>query len=482
MSSSEVLIQQLVSNAYIKHFGMEPVSVFKLPLSGSSRLYFRLNGEQDSVIGTYSTDPDESLAFIYLSTHFAKKGLPVPEVLYYDKENGVYLQTDLGDITLYSVLENADKETAILWHKKALSMLIQFQTEGAKGLNFNYCFPRHSFDFVSIIWDLNYFKYSFLKPSGIPFHEGRLQNDFEKLSSLAANFTGEYFLYRDFQSRNIMVKDNELFFIDFQGGRKGALAYDPASFIFTARSVFDIDTRLHLLDFYRDQLKKAIGNTSSFDNSFPLYLLVRILQTFGAYGYRGWFERKTAFFDILPKAISNLRELLPFFGYIKDYDELKKVIIGICEFNTNANIVSPENSGVLNVEIRSFSYKKGIPVDDSGNGGGFVFDCRALPNPGKLDEYKKLSGNDKPVIKYLNEQPATDLFLQNVYSVVSQSVERYLSRGFSNLMVSFGCTGGQHRSVFCANSLAAFLKKRYSINVNLSHIEQPIWGGGENKK
>ncbi len=256
----------------------------------------------------------------------------------------------------------------------------------------------------------------------------------------------------------------------------GSLCYDPASFIYSARSPFDIKIKDELLEFYRNELKRNKIDTGLFDKYFSYYLLIRMLQTFGAYGYRGWFERRQAFSDIMPKAVVNLNELLHRFSFLSSFPELNKVVLHISNYKEEKQkkIIPGESS--LTVDILSFSYKAGLPADNSGNGGGFIFDCRALPNPGKIDKYKPVSGKDKPVAEYLAAQSEVTEFNDNVTSLVSQSVEKYISRGFTHLMVSFGCTGGQHRSVYCADNLAKFLKANYPVKINVVHTMKEEWG------
>lgn len=478
MESNISHITERIREEFFKYSGANPSEIIPLPNSASGRLYFRLRTDGGSIIGTYSQDREEARTFVYLSRHFASAGLPVPVILHYSEGSDIYFQSDLGDTTLNRYIQENGAEKTMPVCRKALELLVSFQVKGAKDLDYSYCFPRHAFDVTSVLWDLNYFKYTFLKPSGISFHEERLENDFRNLAAEAVKDDCCYFLYRDFQSRNIMIKGEELYFIDFQGGRKGSLCYDPASFIYSARSPFDIGAKNELLEFYRNELKRNNIDTGLFDKYFSYYLLIRMLQTFGAYGYRGWFERRQAFSDIMPRAVMNLNELLPRFSFLSSFPELNKVALQISNYKEEKQkkIISAESS--LTVDILSFSYKAGLPADNSGNGGGFIFDCRALPNPGKIDMYKPFSGKDKPVADYLAAQPEVREFNDNVTSLVSQSVEKYISRGFTHLMVSFGCTGGQHRSVYCAKILADYLKKNYPVKVDVVHTMKDEWGEG----
>lgn len=475
MENRIILTEKRVEDSFVKFSGLRPDVISPLPRSASDRSYFRITQGDKTYIATHSPDADETRAFIYLSGHFASKNLPVPRVLFYDESQGIYFQSDLGNTSLYDVIENHHDQRLPLC-KKALEHLVDFQVKGAEGLDFSYCFPRHSFDSASVLWDLNYFKYCFLKPARIVFHEGRLEDDFVRLSADLTHSSCNYFLYRDFQSRNIMIHNDEFFFIDFQGGRRGSLCYDPASFIFSARSPFSSQEKEILVSHYREVLIKNKISTDAFDNGFNGYLLLRVLQAFGAYGYRGWFERKPGFSDILPRAIQNLNELMPRFGFVEKYPELKKVTDQISGYS--GMLYKPVKESKLTVRIYSFSYKHQHPSDDSGNGGGFEFDCRALPNPGKYDEYKFLSGRDESVITFLKAQDEVNEFLQNTRHIVTQSVEKYISRGFTHLQVGYGCTGGQHRSVYCAEQLAAFLKKNYPVKVTLCHMREKEWERG----
>jgi hypothetical protein len=378
-------------------------------------------------------------------------------------------------------------------YKKSIAWLPAFQIKASKVLDYSFCYPRAAFDRQSMMWDLNYFKYYFLKLAKIPFDEQALEDDFNSLCDLLLKADGGFFLYRDFQSRNIMVVNGEPWFIDYQGGRKGALQYDVASLLTDGKADIPMSVRTELLQHYLDKLEVVYPvDRDKFMQSFYGFTLIRILQALGAYGFRGYYENKTHFLLSIPFALRNLRYLrandLIGFGL----DTLMSVIdmmVGSPELyikqpmETNAHknninneltndIVADICKKSLTVTIRSFSYKKAIPADPSGNGGGFVFDCRALPNPGRFDEFKQLNGKDQPVIDFLKMEPAVSEFLKNACSLVDQSVKTYIERGFEHLMVSFGCTGGQHRSVYCAEELAKYLKDKYPITIRLHHVEQ----------
>ena len=337
-------------------------------------------------------------------------------------------------------------------------------------MDFSVAYPRSDFDRQSILWDLNYFKYHFLKLTHTSFDEQLLEDDFTILSDFLLQADGRYFLYRDFQSRNIMIKDDKLYYIDYQGGRRGAAQYDVASLLYSAKSDLPEAIRLELLNHYLDVRGLKGEERQRWLGHFWGYVLVRILQALGAYGYRGLFERKDYFLQSIPLALNNLRHLLQNHPLPIPLPEINR----ICRDAAAPENLSTPNfqHSTLTVTVLSFSFKKGLPDDPSGNGGGFIFDCRALPNPGRYPEYKAYTGKDRPVIEFLKKEPAVDLFLDHVKSIVGQSVEKYQERNFSNLQVSFGCTGGQHRSVYCAERLAAWLSQTYTCNVDLRHREQ----------
>jgi aminoglycoside/choline kinase family phosphotransferase len=446
--------------------------------SGSNRQYIRLKGETQSLIGVVGESVAENIAFIELSKHFRQQSLPVPEVVYVSEDKTQYLQQDLGDLSLFDYIKqgretgkfNADERAMLA---KTISMLAKMQFEGAKGLDFSICYPQSEFNKRTVLWDLNYFKYCFLKPSGINFLEDELETDFEAMSAILLQDETNTFLYRDFQSRNVMIFNNEPYFIDYQGGRKGPIFYDVASFLWQAKANFPDDLRNELLTIYLSEIKKYINiDEQTFKQKLKHFVLFRTLQVLGAYGYRGFFEKKAHFIQSVPFAIKNLQELLQ-----QDYPEypylckVLKEMTQLSKFSEQNNLVK---DSPLEVLIYSFSYKKGIPADDSGNGGGYVFDCRYIHNPGRYDEYKKLTGLDKPVIDFLEKDGEISQFLEQVYALADSHVARYIERGFSHLMFSFGCTGGQHRSVYSAQHLAEHISRKFGVKVKLIHREQQI--------
>ncbi|MBE6339612.1 MAG: phosphotransferase enzyme family protein [Bacteroidales bacterium] len=467
-------MNDMLNNLFEKWSGKAADTIDALPQSGSNRKYFRLASATHSAIGVYSTDMRENEAFFSFSKSLRDGGIKVPKLYATDTNYNIYLQEDLGDETLFSLINkeraaNGGSFTPRLVdiYKKILADLVEIQYVGRERIDFSKCYPRDAFDSQSMTWDLNYFKYYFLKLAHIPFDEQYLENDFRTLIDFLLQTDCQYFLYRDFQSRNIMIVNDVPYYIDYQGGRRGALQYDVASLLYDAKADIPADVRNELLNEYVSHLKTE--EQQSFLKYYYAYVLIRIMQAMGAYGYRGFFERKTHFLRSIPFAINNLREVLQQPIPI-DIPELRKALMAVCN---NEDLQNISKSGRLTVHVSSFSYRHGIPNDNSGNGGGFVFDCRALPNPGRYEEYKQLTGRDAEVKAFFaNVKPKMDTFLDAAYRLVGQSVERYMERGFTNLSVSFGCTGGQHRSVWCADRMAEWLLKTYDVDVDLRHWEQ----------
>ena len=464
--------------------GVVPEQVMRLTAAGSNRVYYRLSfPDGTTVVGVEGTNADENKAFLVIGRHLREAGLPVPEILAVSDSRMCYLLQDLGDCSLFSLMESARdsgeysaEQTTLL--EKVMRLLPDIQFKGGAGLDYSVCFPCESFDRRSIFWDLNYFKYSFLKATRLEFHEARLEHDFERFASaLLTDAPYDTFMYRDFQARNVMVLYGEPWFIDFQGGRRGPVEYDVASFLWQARAAYPASLRNHLIDTYIESLARYRNvDVASFRKGLMHFVLFRTLQVLGAYGFRGYFERKQHFIESIPAAINNLKELLNAGVGAKEYPYLVQVLNDMVDLPQFASASAPADDK-LTVRVMSFGYRKGgIPQDDSGNGGGFVFDCRAMHNPGKYEQYKKISGADAPVIEFLESQGEVQRYLEHVYALVDPAVEKYIERGFLNLMVAFGCTGGQHRSLYCANHLAEHLKEKYSgrIHIVLEHREQKI--------
>lgn len=465
---------EILQTLYKQHVGSEPQNVTPLPGSGSNRRYFRLTGPE-SIIGVLGECKEENEAFIYMDRHFASKELPVPKVFGVSDDHMAYIQEDLGDTILYNAIEKGRKTRVFGEEEKQLlaktmRKLCEFQFVGADGMDFSHCYPASEFDSRSIFWDLNYFKYCFLKATGIEFSESQLEDDFQRLADVLLRSASATFMYRDFQSRNVMIRDGEPWFIDFQGGRKGPFFYDVASFLWQAKANYPDSLRRELLQVYLQELRKyKFVDDNYFYSQLRHYVLFRTLQVLGAYGFRGYFEKKPHFMQSVPFAINNLRQLLRQ-PYV-EYPYLNKLLNNLVNLSQFTDEVQKH---ALTVRVMSFAYKKGIPNDPSGNGGGYVFDCRAVNNPGKYERYKPFTGLDKPVIKFLEDDGEILEFLNHANALVDASVKRYMERGFTNLMVCFGCTGGQHRSVYCAQHMAEHINKKFNVKVELVHREQNI--------
>jgi aminoglycoside/choline kinase family phosphotransferase len=449
--------------------------ITELPTSGSNRRYFRLRGETRTLIGVYGASVEENRAFWAIDLHFAQKGLPVPKVWVHSDDFLYYLQEDLGDTLLFNAIANGrncgqfnEEEKTLL--KKTIRLLPAFQMAGQEGLDFSVCYPQSEFDKRMILWDLNYFKYCFLKATGLEFHESELEDDFERFSQVLLADESATFLYRDFQSRNVMIVDGEPYFIDFQGGRKGPIYYDVASFLWQARAQYPDELREELLQTYLDALKEYIPvDEAYFRQQLQHFVIFRTLQVLGAYGFRGYFEKKPHFLQSVPYAVDNLRRVLT--DTPCEYPYLCEVLRDLTQMKQYADVNWPHK---LEVRIYSFAYKKGIPDDPSGNGGGYVFDCRSINNPGKYERFKHFTGLDSAVIQYLEDDGGILTFLDHVYALADVHVQRYIERKFSHLMFAFGCTGGQHRSVYSAQHLAEHIAKKYDVRVTLYHRELNI--------
>lgn len=458
-----------------EYSGQEAVSMEELTSSGSNRRYFRIKGGDISIIGVIGTCREENNAFISLSGHFLEKGLKVPHVLAVSGDRLRYIQEDLGDDQLYRMVSRGRESGEYSTYEcrllcRAMEMLPHIQFKGAEDLDWSVCYPEPAFNERLVMFDLNYFKYCFLKATGLEFNEVRLQDDFDRMKDDIMENMGETFMYRDFQARNIMVKDGEPYFIDFQGGRKGPIYYDVASFVWQARSRYPESLRKELVRTYLQSLKSYMDiSEEDFNSRLRLFVLFRTLQVLGAYGFRGYFEKKPHFLGSVPYAMSNLRKLLrePF----TEYPYLNEVLDKLTRLPQLNEMPQDKR---LEVKVFSFAYKKGIPADNSGNGGGYVFDCRAVNNPGKYEHYRQFTGLDPEVIKFLEDDGEITDFLAQVYSLVDFHVKTFIERKFTHLQVSFGCTGGQHRSVYCAEHLAKHLSDKFDIKVTLCHRELGI--------
>ena len=474
-----------VKQLYKEWKGQEPVSLDVLPISGSERRYFRLHDKNSSVIGTYGANIKENETFIYFSKHFQKKNLPACNILAVNNESTAYLQEDFGDISLLQQLETLGYTDEVYQlFKLSLEKLAELQVKGDEGLNYNFCLTNTEFGKQAIMADLLYFKYYFLDALRRPYDKQKLLDDFEALSNYLTHTEYKYFMFRDFQSRNILItspfeggKGDAVHFIDYQGGMKGAPQYDVASMLWQARANLPDDWKENLLVDYMNAFENLIHaplDRNIFRSQYNGYVLIRLLQVLGAYGFRGLFERKAQFLTSIPLALNNLKSFLQNQSIGIAVPEFIKVL-AMCVGQDVVEEFSPLQANEqtpLVVKICSFSYKNGQPRDASGNGGGFVFDCRGLLNPGRFEEFKTLHGRDKSVMDFLERQTKMNEFLNSVFDIVDLTVEDYIRRGFGSLMVSFGCTGGQHRSVYAADQMARHLRNKFKVKIELKHFVQ----------
>jgi aminoglycoside/choline kinase family phosphotransferase len=478
---------EVLKRLFERHFHspVERVQPLQGQLGGSGRKIVRLTNQKSSAIGILYDVYEENVAFLEFSRHFRRHGLPVPEIYGEDLSQGAYLEEDLGGTTLFEFLASHRNGTmiapeAVAAYRKVVAVLPRFQVEAGRDLNYGVCYPRASFDRQSIAWDLNYFKYYFLRLAGIAFNEQALEDDFNRLTEFLLNARRDFFLYRDFQSRNVMLRetpgerDVQPFFLDYQGGRKGALQYDIASLLYDAKADLTPELRQQLLDHYFDSLAGFLDlDRAEFMQFYYPYVYVRIMQALGAYGFRGFYERKEHFLQSVPYALKNLRWLLHNVQLPVALPALMEAFKSIVASDRLQGLSSEAvKSEKLTVRIFSFSFHRGLPQDDTGNGGGFVFDGRSLPNPGREERFKTLTGKDAAVIEYLDHQDSVHRFIASVNALVDESVSAYRQRGFKHLMVSFGCTGGQHRSVYLAEQLATHLRETKEVEVVVRHREQ----------
>lgn len=466
----------ILSGLFEEKFGKPALSVEALPLSGSPRRYFRLRNSELTAIGTYNSDVKENIAFLEFSRHFLEKGLPVPEIYLTSEDKLYYLQEDLGDTTLFDFANRVRQSQEIppvlrSIYRDALKELVRFQISGHEGLNYSLCTPRYVFDQQSMLWDLNYFKSFFLKLSGVPFDEQQLETDFLNFTNYLDNVPKESFLYRDFQSRNILINNNKLYFIDYQGGRKGAMQYDVASFLFEAKTDLPAEFREELLEHYLDVLtsvKKV--DRAEFRRHFYPFALIRAFQALGAYGFRGLVEKKAVFLQSIPLALKNLKWLIEKSEPSIKLTELKRLAEefgNLSKFDYQA----PPETNILTIRVFSFSFVRSIPDDLTGHGGGFVFDCRGIHNPGRYPEFSEMTGRDFKVEEFFKDKSEMNVFLNDVYSILNRHIEFYKKNNYLNMQVSFGCTGGIHRSVYAAEKITEMLNNRGDVKVILKHTE-----------
>ncbi len=465
----------LITNEFNKVYHYSIDTILPLPLSGSNRLYYRIYFNNTSIIAAYNPDYKENRAFVSFARTFKELNLPVPDILYENLDKNIYFLTDLGDSTLLSCInKNNDghlSESSLELYRSSIAYLPFFQVLGSKKIDFSVCYPRSAFDIQSMMWDLNYFKYYFARLAGVPFDEQKLEDDFHRLCEFLLKAPANYFLYRDFQSRNIMILQNKPYFIDFQGGRKGSLQYDIASILFEAKTKLHPDDRQVLLNHYLNSLQQVEKiDFQQFMEYFYAFVFIRMMQAMGAYGFRGLFEKKPLFLQSIPNAIEHLMWLRKNVHLPILLPELEKVFDYLVENHQIKELA--KKSFPLTIYLTSFSYKKGIPVDTSEHGGGFVFDCRSVNNPGRYPEYQSLTGKDNAVIAFLNNDTRVHIFYSHAFALVSQAIENYTQRNFTYLSVAFGCTGGQHRSVYFTERMAADIRRMYpTVQVEILHRE-----------
>ena len=475
-------LEKIIADFFARWHGSQPTQIEQLPPSGSNRQYFRLVSGSSSYIVAFNPEARENKAFIWMSRHFQALGFPVPQILAEEPGSHLYLQSDLGDTSLFALLPHDHRidhfdDHIVDLYKQAIDWLPRLQIEGDKGFDYSICYPRRAFDRHSMMWDLNYFKYYFLKISGIPFDEQSLEDSFDAFTRHLLDDQSQGFMYRDFQSRNIMIVDQQPWFIDFQGGRKGPLQYDIASLLFDAKANIPFALRQELLGHYLTKLAYSKDiDPERFHDKYYDFVLIRVMQALATYGFRGGVEKKALFLQSMPYALRNLK-------WLADNDHLPHHNPYLCRIIENTLQTLPiefpaEQKSGLTVSLKSFSYRRGIPVDTSGNGGGFVFDCRVLPNPGRLAYYKPLTGLDEPVVRFLDSQPEAASFLNATAELVLNGIDNYLKRGFDHLSVSFGCTGGQHRSVYCVEQMANRIREKFAVHIDLQHEERDRWPGG----
>jgi len=464
----------LISMLFEETLRTDAYTITKIAEAGSSRIYCRLHSGGSTYIGVHGNNVCENQAFLSITRHFVSQGIRVPRVIAVADDMSTYILSDLGDESLLDFIhKNAgNREAVVYMYKQVLLDLVNIQVDAGRDFDFEQCLSRKVFDSRQVYWDLLYFKYYFLKIIDIPFDEQQLDDEFLRFSTYIGETEEPYFMYRDFQSRNIMIKDGLPHYIDYQGGMRGPLQYDVASLLFQSRVDMDESTRGELLDFYIQHIQSKVPvGRDEFVKKYYAIVLARTLQTLGAYGFRGLIQKRSVFVQSIPLAIKVLRQILPTIKKQHDFNYLFAILEKIIDINTVELLMPPS----LKISVNSFSYKRGLPVDTTGNGGGFVFDCRAIENPGKIEEYKRLTGRDQAVVDYLESQPETDDFFKHIIAMVMGSVNRYKERGFTDLMVSFGCTGGRHRSVYFAERTAKYLSEQAGVVVDLKHCEKESW-------
>lgn len=474
-------IVQAIENLFQQHFGRQYKELTKLPQSGSDRIYFRIQDYDNSYIATFGLNVKENKTFVNFSRHFKNQNLPVPEIFAVNEEYTAYIQQDLGNESLLDKLgQHGHNNYVYNLFSKSLEQLANIQIKGHARLNYDWCLTAKEFGKQAILSDLLYFKYYFLDSLRLPYDKQAMLDDFEALSTYLTKTEYKYFMFRDFQSRNIIVNNDDVYFIDYQGGMQGALQYDVASLLWQAKAELSNEWKNSLLNFYMDKIDALLDkpvDRNIFVSQFNGYVLIRLLQVLGAYGFRGLFERKAHFLASIPLALKNLKYFVQHqrMGLVlPEFDRMLNLVVTDEIIERFESTQANENTPLV-VKVKSFSYKKSIPEDTSGNGGGFVFDCRGILNPGRFTQYKTITGKDKAVIDFLEQQTKMNDFLNSVFDIIDISVEDYIKRDFESLSINFGCTGGQHRSVYAAEQTARHLKNKYKVKVELEHCNEANW-------
>lgn len=472
----------ILEQLFEEHFEQKPESITTLPVSGSDRRYYRIISGELSVIGTFNSNVAENNSYFYFTELFRKHEINVPEVYKIGKERRYYLQQDLGSTSLFDMLMSEGHTDSVKeYFQKAVEQLVKVQWLAGRECNYNQCFASTQFDEKAIMADLMYFKYYFADLQKVPYDKNALMDEMESLSRDLGRIQPQSLMYRDFQSRNIMVHEGKVFFIDYQGAMQGPPQYDLASLLWQAKAKLPQAWKEDMLNKYvaaMEELKISRVEEIYFRKGYLQFVLLRMLQVLGAYGFRGLLENKPHFRTSIGPALKNLNSFLNDNTQIPAYSELRTLLEKLTSVAMQDlySVPEAEEDVKLKVNINSFSYKKnGIPKDKTMHGGGFVFDCRGVKNPGRYKDYKHLSGLDETVKQFLERETRMSEFIRHAESIVSLNIEDYMSRGFEHLSINFGCTGGQHRSVYCAEHMAVFISSKYKIPVEVAHINKDNW-------
>ena len=478
-SSAQVI--STLEKLFEEHFGSKPDKIELMPVSGSDRRYYRLSNKKHKAVGTYNTNVAENNTYFYFTELFKKHEINIPEIYKINKDRKYYLQQDLGKTSLFDLLNKEGFTDDVQKNfEKALDQLVKLQWMAGREANFDQCFSTKQFDEKAIMADLFYFKYYFVDLQKIHYNKSALMEEMEQLSRELGRVEPQMLMYRDFQSRNIMIHDKKAYLIDFQGAMKGPAQYDLASLLWQAKAQLPEAWKEHLLNSYitaLNDLPISKINEIHFRKGYGHFVLLRLMQVLGAYGFRGLLERKPHFISSIAPALKNLEIFLETYPQIPAYPELRSLLEKLCTKEMQEMYAQParKDGAKLQITVNSFSYKNGLPKDKSTHGGGFVFDCRGILNPGRYSAYKHLTGHDAPVQEFLQQETRMKEFLDHVYGLISVNIDDYLARDFEHLSISFGCTGGQHRSVFAAEQTAAYISNRFKVPVTIHHLNEKKW-------